>query len=205
MDKLAATASEPQFEFMCGRCGASFRSRRMLSGHMSGKHLRKLGLANMHINTEHLDEGQKGYIAAFLDGEGGIQITRSFRRGREYTLSLHPCVYFTNTDEMVIRRLKEWLGCGCVTRRRSSRPSHRDTFALSITGTRNVLALLTTVKPYLIVKRRQADLLIGYCESRLQHYRSGDRRFTREEVLLYTKLHHLNMKGGKNRRQRTDR
>lgn len=191
--------------FACNICGRMFESRRQLSGHRTGKHSRKLGLANAHIHVENLSESQKGYLAAFLDGEGGIQLTRTFRHGREYKLALHPCVYFTNTDGNVVMRLRSWLGCGCVTRRRTKNPVHKDTFALSITGTRNVLALLTTLRPYLIVKRRRADLLVEYCESRLSHYRSGDRRFNRKELRLYTKLRRLNMKGGKNPRQPTDR
>jgi len=191
--------------FACQICGIGFSSIRQLSGHRTGKHIRKLGLANAHISTEHLTDFQKGYLAAFLDGEGGIQLTRNFRRNREYKLALHPCVYFTNTNEVVIRQMRQWLGCGCVTRKRSENPRHKDTFALSITGTRNVLALLDVVRPYLIVKQRQADLLIEYCKSRLRHYRSGDRRFNKRELEIYTKLRRLNMKGGKIRRQRTDR
>jgi hypothetical protein len=83
--------------FTCGVCGKSFTSMRRLTGHRIGKHVRKLGLKNSTIQTEGLSEAQKGYLAGFLDGEGGIQITRSERSGREYTLALHPTVYFTNT------------------------------------------------------------------------------------------------------------
>jgi hypothetical protein len=186
----------------CRRCGKAFESRRRLYGHITGKHLRRPGLKNSHIQTENLVECQKGYIAAFLDGEGGIQITRSTRPNRVYSLALHPMVYFTNTNRAVIRRMKTWLSCGCVTRKRSALPTHRDTYALNITGTRNVLELLKTLMPYLIVKRRQARVLIAYCESRLGHYLGKDRRFNDEELRLYSELKRLNQKGGKNRRPR---
>lgn len=138
-------------------------------------------------------------------GRGGIQLTRNFRKARKYRLALHPCVYFTNTNEEAISRLRGWLGCGCVTRRRQRDRRHKDTLALSITGTRNVLLILRLLNPYLVIKRKQAELLIRFCESRLSHYRSGDRRFNREEVRIYTELKRLNMKGGKIRRQHTDR
>ena len=190
--------------FICDRCGASFDSKRRLSGHRSGKHLRRLGLQNAHIDTN-LTDGQLGYLAAFLDGEGGIQITKSKRPGREYSLALHPTVYFTNTNEESIRALRSWLSCGCVARRRSLRAlNHKDVFVLSITGTRNVLALLTVVRPFLIIKKRQADVMVDYCNSRLSHYRSGDRRFNRTELRLYTQLHRLNLKGGKTQRRHTE-
>lgn len=192
-------------KFVCEKCGARFASGRGVSGHRVGKHIRRLGLANAHIQIEGLREVQVGYLAAFLDGEGGIQLTRNFRKARKYRLALHPCVYFTNTNEEAISRLRGWLGCGCVTRRRQRDRRHKDTLALSITGTRNVLLILRLLNPYLVIKRKQAELLIRFCESRLSHYRSGDRRFNREEVRIYTELKRLNMKGGKIRRQHTDR
>ena len=192
----------PPRVFLCSICGRSFESRRQLFGHKTGKHLRRIGLKNAIVRTKTLSESQKGYLAAFLDGEGGIQLTRSQRPDREYVLALHPTVYFTNTDCTAIQLLRSWLGCGCVTRRREE-PPHNDVYALSVTGTRNVLELLKTLRPYLIIKRRQADVLIEYCESRLTHYRAGDRRFNSLELQLYSKLRRLNKKGGRNQRQPT--
>ena len=204
MENSRSLAQARPVSYACHQCGEVFDSGRQLAGHRSGKHLRRLGLANAHITVGALTDSQKGYLAAFLDGEGGIQLTRSYRRGREYKLALHPCVYFTNTNTEVILTLRTWLRCGCVTRKRAQNPAHKDTYALSVTGTRNVLALLTTVRPYLIIKRKQADLLIEYCESRLKHYRSGDRRFNKKELEIYTKLKRMNTKGGRNSSQRTD-
>jgi hypothetical protein len=184
--------------FVCPRCGASFESNRRLSGHMSGKHLRRLGLRNATISLSRLTQIQIGYLAAFPDGEGGIPITRNFRRGRANALALHPTVYFTNTNRKALSTIHEWLGCGCLTRR-IEKPPHRDTFVPSVTGTRNVLMLLKVLRPYLIIKKHRADIMISYCRSRLSHYRSGGRRFNPLELRLYTQLHRLNKKGGKSR------
>ena len=64
-----------------------------------------VGAKQSTLDLRALTEAQKGYIAAFLDGEGGIQITQSFRKDREYRLALHPDVYFTTTNEEVIRTI----------------------------------------------------------------------------------------------------
>lgn len=166
----------------------------------AGQHLRNTGLKNSHIPTENLIECQKRYIAAFLNRETGIQITRSTRPNRAYSLALHPMVHFTNTNRAVIRRMKIWLSCGCVTRMRSAMPTHKDPYALHTTGKCNVLELLKTLVPYLIVKRKQARVPFAYFESRLGHYLGKDRRFNDEGLRLYTELKRLNQKGGKNRR-----
>ena len=169
---------------------------------MSGKHLKKLGLKNAHIVVDKLSDVQKGYLSAFLDGEGGIQVTRSTRKGREYTIALHPTVYFTNTNLEAIQSLRDWLSCGTIVRR-VDKIHEKDSYILHVTGTRNILALLKVVRPYLIIKKRQADLLIEYCESRLGHYRGGDRRYNTRELEIYTELKRINMKGGKKKRQPT--
>lgn len=83
----------------CVICGKSFASGRQLAGHRAGKHREHVGVKVCSIHVENLSDWQKGYIAAFLDGEGGIQITVSHRTDREYSTALHPDVYFTNTNE----------------------------------------------------------------------------------------------------------
>lgn len=182
-------------ENVCDLCGKTFDSRRRLSGHRIGKHIRKVGTKNATIRLDTLMEAQKGYLAGFLDGEGGIQITRSRRPGREYDLALHPAVYFCNTNFTSIQTIRKWLGCGSVVKRPET-GSHKDSFVLHITGTRNIKALLECLLPFLIIKAPQAQVMLQYCESRLSHYLGNDRRFNELELRLYTALKKLNLKGG---------
>ena len=151
-----------------------------------------------------LTEAQKGYIAAFLDGEGGIQITQSFRKDREYRLALHPDVYFTNTNEEVIRTIRSWLGGGSITERREE-GGHNDTFVLTVSGVRSILDLLKAIRPYLIVKSDRADLMIEYCSSRLSHNRGKGRRFTDHELDLSAAIKELNQKGAARKLRRAKR
>jgi len=195
----------PDIDFRCAICGASFSSNRRLAGHRAGAHRKHVGVKATSITTDKLTEAQKGYIAAFLDGEGGIQVTRSFRKNREYALALHPTVYFTNTNRAVIIMIGRWLGGGTITRRKGD-AGHNDTYVLSISGVRSILQLLETIRPMLVVKARRADLMMEFCRSRISHNRGKGRRFTTYELRLYTAIRRLNRRGGGvKRRQHMDR
>ncbi len=160
-------------------------------------------MQNAKIKLDGLTERQIGYIAAFLDGEGGIQITRTTRKDREYTIALHPCVYFTNTNREVIETLRRWFSAGCVVTAKANKEGHKPTHVLHITGTRNIVSLLTVVRPCLIVKAKQADTMLQFCKSRLTHNAGKDRRYTEEELSLYMTLKALNERGVK-KRQHTE-
>ena len=182
-------------DFECAVCGKLFTSNRRLAGHRAGKHREHAGVKACTINVQDLSSGQRGYIAAFLDGEGGIQITRSYRKDREYTTALHPDVYFTNTNEEVIRTIRKWLGGGSITRR-PERVDHKDSYVLTISGVNSILQLLEAIRPYMIVKVKRADLMIEYCKSRISHNRGKGRTFTENELRLYRAIKKLNRRGG---------
>ena len=162
-----------------------------------------MGVKACFIKVEGLTDAQKGYIAAFLDGEGGIQITQSLRHDREYPIALHPDVYFTNTNGRAIHAIRNWLGGGSISRRRG-KGSHRDTYVLTISGVNCILQLLETIRLLLIIKARRADLMMEFCTSRISHYRGKGRRFTQRELRLYTLVKRLNERGGVKLRQHMD-
>jgi hypothetical protein len=69
-------------EYRCKYCGAVFEGKRQVIGHQVGKHVKGPRLRNANIKVDGLTAFQIGYIAAFLDGEGGIQITKTMRKDR---------------------------------------------------------------------------------------------------------------------------
>lgn len=183
---------------VCKVCGATFSRPRQLSGHKAGKHVRSVRSKNSSISLGSLSPAQVGYIAAFLDGEGGIQITRTERVDREYKLALHPTVYFTNTNELAITTLSEWIRGGTKVVARG-RAGHKDTFYLHVCGYRNIQLLLQLLVPHLIIKAERARVMLDYCESRLTHHAGSDRRYNERELELYTALFTLNFRGVKQR------
>jgi len=169
-----------------------------VAGHEAGKHIKGPRLQNSKIRLEGLSDAQIGYIAAFLDGEGGIQITRTTRKDREYTIALHPCVYFTNTNDEVIHTIRKWISAGCIVKAKDKRDNHKPSFILHVTGTKNIIELLTLLRPYMIIKTKQADTMLSFCKSRASHNMGKERRYTEEELALYTTLKRLNKRGVNN-------
>jgi len=182
--------------YSCKFCGLVFESPRKVAGHQAGKHMKGLGLKNSTIQVDDLSDYQLGYLAAFLDGEGGIQITYNERKDRLYTTALHPTVYFTNTNREVIETLKSWLRAGCIVVAKA-REGCKPTFVLHVTGTKNIIVLLERLRPLMIIKTKQADVMLEYCRSRASHYRGKERRYTERELELYTTLKKLNERGVK--------
>ncbi len=185
-------------DFACRFCGEVFHSKRQVSGHEAGKHIKGPRLQNATIRLDGLSEAQVGYLAGFLDGEGGIQITRTTRKDREYTIALHPCVYFTNTNHEAIHSIRSWLSAGCIVVAKQKQGHHKPTFNLHITGTKNIIELLARLRPYLIIKTERADTMTRFCKSRASHNRGKERRYTEEELSLYTTLKRQNERGVKN-------
>jgi len=189
--------------YFCIYCGKSFPKGRQVLGHVVGKHTGKPRLRETTIRVSHLSKAQRGYIAAFLDGEGGIQITRSLRKGRFYRLSLHPVVYFTNTNLQVIQTIRNWLKAGSIVVSRQ-RKGYRDLHVLHITGIRNISRLLKSLSPFLIVKKERSNLMLAFCASRLSPRGPEGRRYSEEELRLYRALRKANSrKRGIKSRQRT--
>ncbi len=162
-------------------------------GHVVGKHAGKPRLLKTTISVAHLTAAQRGYLAAFLDGEGGIQITKSLREGRRRRIALHPVVYFTNSNYDAINTVRRWLKAGVVVVRRDRR-GYRPCYALHITGIRNITRLLIALSPLLIIKKRQAELMLDFCKSRASFRGENGRRYSPREIRLYRSLKRLNMK-----------
>jgi hypothetical protein len=190
----AQPKKDSKHRFLCIYCGKPFSTGRQVLGHAVGKHTGKPRLRASTIKVDHLLEWQLGYLAAFIDGEGGIQITRSKRKSRRYRLTLHPVVYFTNTNLEVITTIRNWLCAGAIVVSRSKKRNYRDTHVLHITGIRNIMRLLKAVSPYLIVKRERAALMMQFCESRLGERGPEGRRFNQKELKLNRQIRSANLR-----------
>ena len=180
--------------YRCVYCGKSFLHGRQVLGHVVGKHIGKTRLKDATIQTSHLTPLQVGYLSAFLDGEGGIQINRTKRKRRAYSISLHPMVYFTNTDRVAIETLRAWLRAGTVVVSRQ-RPGCKTMHILHITGIRNIVRLLFALESSLIIKKDRARVMLEFCLSRLGPRGDGGRRFSPRELRLYRSLKSLNKRG----------
>ncbi len=125
-----------------------------------------------------------GYVAGFLDGEGAI----SLREQNGY----YQCrVSVSNTDRTVLDLLRGDYG-GLEVRLMSNRnPNARASFQWIING-RDAVPLLQETLPFLIVKKRHAEIALEYL-TKLSRVRTPEALKRCEELAAEMKA--LNMKG----------
>lgn len=136
-----------------------------------------------------LSQGQCGYIAGLIDGEGSIQIDCGRHRGASrngvypgYCLQL--IIANTNTD--VIQWLLVTLGgTSHVTKYNPDR--WKPQYFWRISGG-SAQAIVRSTLPYLIIKRAQADIALRYPVT----YKKG---FVPVKEELYKELRVLNKRG----------
>jgi len=141
-----------QISKLCRKCQVS-PDRLRQSG---GAHRYNLAFASPDLST--LTEGQKGYLAGILDGEGNITALRrhpdSFARWQISILN-------TNVPLMDWLRAKTGFTPAIDKRAgyiylRTGKQHTKDIYRWRICGSINVLLLLELLLPYMIVKREMA-------------------------------------------------
>jgi transcriptional regulator with XRE-family HTH domain len=121
------------------------------------------------IPIKQLSEFDKGWVSALIDGEGCIRIELRTRvNGYAQGFSLSPSIQVTNNCLEFLLALNEKLGVCCSTYlQKYTNPKHKTTYHWQLKGVYQVKSLLEQITPYLIVKRKQAELVLEYCLSRL--------------------------------------
>lgn len=109
-----------------------------------------LGCANASLLTE----TEAAYIAGIFDGEGCVSLW--LRRKRTVAVS----VMITNTDANLINWLHEKLGGNVWTRTRTGK--YKTVYRWDVRGGRSAIEFLSRIRPYLIVKAKQADIAMRW-------------------------------------------
>lgn len=97
------------------------------------------------------------YIAGIIDGEGTIALTRRHRNEqRQLEISI------SNTDTRLLAYIKDCIGAGRVTKKRTYSDAHTPS-ATYLISNRQALRLLEQVRPYLrTYKANRADLVLTH-------------------------------------------
>lgn len=140
-------------------------------------------------------ETDKAYVAGFLDGEGSISINRRIEKNGH--IGFIPRLSFTNTNKDVLLHIQKLIGFGYLqTRHRPSQTSWATCYDLVFMGIRSVRPIIQILSPYLIVKRKQADIVAEYCSNRV----GKRRRRNKEDMELVSRCQLLNIRKTTNRR-----
>lgn len=114
------------------------------------------------------------YIAGIVDGEGSLTIHAQKEPSGIY--HFHAKLSISNTNEKLMIWLKNNLLIGYSYKTKRKQP-HNDvyTYTISANGLR---WLLPQIRPYLVLKKEQADLILEY----LQNHSWSNRNFNAVEV-----------------------
>jgi LAGLIDADG endonuclease. len=129
-------------------------------------------MSKKSICEENLPEWARGWLAGLLDGEGTI--TAKHHRRKQGVVNIQPIIVLNNTSLELLRRIKEILRCGTIQIHSPSytrkHPNRNVVWRLEIKGSFAVYTILKQVYPYLIVKRRHAEIVMKICEENMRAY-----------------------------------
>ena len=139
-----------------------------------------------------LSETEKAWLAGFLDADGMIRL----RKGQKNAMgpkSLVPLVTYTNTCALTGKRLAELIGRSFVDFSATvSKDGSRNVWCPKITieigGIKRASPFLQMVRPFLVTKAAEADLMLEFCRLRQIKYRAP---YTEREYQIFEALKRL--------------
>lgn len=156
--------------------------------------IRRLGIhSDYHkrSNDHRLSDTEAAYISGMFDGDGNITIqmqkTKLCQRGYIIRLSIR----VDNTNKNVVDYIAEVTHVGKIyTFKRSSR---KPLYSWQLRRLADIKAIFGQLLPYLIVKRKQAQLASEYCERRLN--KGYHAIYDERELQLVVEIPLLNSRG----------
>lgn len=107
-----------------------------------------------------LTQTQLAYLAGFIDGDGSIYVRLKPNDTYRYGFQIAPYIILFQSakDETNFQKICKMLNCGYLRRRKDG------ILEYTIGRQEEILVLIQKIKPYLVLKRRQADLLVKILE-----------------------------------------
>lgn len=116
---------------------------------------------------------RKKLIAWSMEWEGCFTISKA-KRSRGNAFQYVPVVMLDNTRPILVEAFCQLVGYGkTYVHRRYKEINRKDLFKWQLVNLKDVLRFCEEVLPYLITKRRQAEILLGFCRRRLLVSRKG--------------------------------
>ena len=98
----------------------------------------------------------KAYLAGFLDGDGSIYVRLKPNSTYRFGFQVSPCIalFQSKKEAENFQRVCSLIGCGYMRERKDG------ILEYVINKKDEIINFLYVIKPYLILKRRQADLMV---------------------------------------------
>lgn len=143
-----------------------------------------------------LSQFSLGYIAAMIDGEGSICLSRT-RRENSYLYDYHPAVQVSNTSELLLGQLVKMSQIGKV-RPQYGESSKRSAAWKWVWSCDEIRAFMPIIGPVLVLKRRQAELLLEFFGTLGRHNETVSEEAWILRACIFDELAILNKRGPKN-------
>lgn len=131
-----------------------------------------------------------------MDGEGSLLLSRHFSPKAKNKFILQPAVAVVNTNLALIMALVAWFGGTYEVRK--PKENHKQSYVWHITGYKRIRVFLAKIRPYLLIKRKQADLLLSLIDN-LPLHNPGRQGFSaaewRRREAIYAQVKKLNLRG----------
>lgn len=131
------------------------------------------------------------YLAGFVDGEGSICLSRggSYRyKNVPRVPTYRPWFAISNNHRGVLELIREFVGLGTIQNHPRSNPNAKPGYSFQVGGL-CIEPVLRGLHPYLIIKKRQAEVALSFIERR-RHQRT--RPFTEEDYAFVEEMRRLN-------------
>lgn len=125
-----------------------------------------------------------GYLAGLIDGEGTVTITKN--KGR-----MLPRIDINNTFKDALVYLKDRVPLFCLSNGKNLTKNHKQCYVLRAWGASRVYPILDCVLSLLIIKEKQAQIVMKFCESRLTREKENG-VYTKEELEFVEIIRYLN-------------
>lgn len=118
------------------------------------------------------------WLGGIWDGEGTISLRRSLQKRGNKNPQFSPRVSMVNTNSAILEKvvnILDSLEIKYYFREKDQggfAGSRRQCFLVSVETLGNAVKLLVAIRPYLVGKRFQCDMLLKFCESRLRKIRN---------------------------------
>ncbi len=117
-----------------------------------------------------LTQSQLAYLAGFIDGDGSIYVRLKPNSSYRYGFQIAPYIILFQSakDEANFNKICKLLNCGYLRRRKDG------ILEYTIGRQEEILTLIAKIKPHLILKRRQADLIEKILKFKIQVKNKAD-------------------------------
>lgn len=134
---------------------------------------------------------QCGYVVGLIDGEGCIGLNKQ-KRGNYWMW--RPYLHITNTRKELLEKCQELIG-GNLSKGHAYGPNEKPCYNLRLFNYQLLAETLAIVTNLLIIKKKQAEIVLEFCRDRLAGSIDNQKGPTNKEMKAYEELKLLNRRG----------